>query len=131
MSFPYRAPILPDLGVISSSSTYAHLPLDLQLSAVAPVSPTSSVSPLEPSLGSQPSSAVSFDYAPIPSPPPPRQPSRYPFRLCRSKELTDGTILWPPPLTHITTTAKVPIEPTSVVEALKHADCLKALQAEF
>lgn len=55
-------------------------------------------------------------------PPAPPLPPRYPVRYRQPKVLTDGHIYWPPPTAHATSVVRSPLEPTSVTEALKHAD---------
>ncbi|KAB1227925.1 Retrovirus-related Pol polyprotein from transposon TNT 1-94 [Morella rubra] len=142
--FPYRqSSAVSSAPTHTSPSTHTALPLALSLSPPHVSSSVSSPSSTEPPVldsssspsvtssgSSAPHRSFPHDISSTPSPSSAPIVTRSHHNIQCPKVRTDGTIPWPPPRAHVTTTA-VPFEPTSVSEALKFSEWRAAMNEEF
>lgn len=129
--FPFQTP--SHAAPVPVSSTHTSLPLSLSISP--PTVPTPSIpSDINPETSPCPepiaTSLLPLDITLASCTSIPPLP-RYRVRSRRPKVYTYGIVPWPPPRSHATTVDTVPLEPTLVTKALKHADWRQAMQAEF
>ncbi|KAB1212300.1 Retrovirus-related Pol polyprotein from transposon TNT 1-94 [Morella rubra] len=127
--FPFQGS--PSVVFVPPVSTVTSLPSTIVLPApvLTPSSHPSHSSVSAPVSSPEPACDVVAPCSEAPSSPLPFP--RYPTRVRRPKQHTDGTVPWPPPRAHLTTASVVPLEPTSVTEALKYLEWRQAMEAEF